>query len=211
MDHPLRFQHGELVMSLIPQLPMAPNCLDSFGCPVCVETFNFSPGEVLSKIGVENYIVFMIHCLEFKSIVLEELSHKKEQEWLDSLSPQDRERALHEEETEEEEDEDEETVEADGVQGKKKGKGKYRNSKRSDAASGEESRCSDNKKDKESESEKEKNDRLYERGVYKPYGVVQGLCIIRDLSCVGMAHVSSQGMEILKAIMQVSSDNYPGK
>lgn len=43
-----------------------------------------------------------------------------------------------------------------------------------------------------------------------PYGIIRGLCIIRDLEGLGFEHVGSQGQEILRTVITLSSDNYPG-
>jgi len=43
-----------------------------------------------------------------------------------------------------------------------------------------------------------------------PYGILVYTCVIRDLSGIGFEHIGSQGQEIIKAVMGVASDNYPG-
>ncbi len=90
MDHPSKFPKGELILSLIPQLPMAPDALDNVGSPLCVEQYNFSPSVVLSKINLQDYIVFTTYCLEYRSIILDQMSEERERQYLASLSEKDR-------------------------------------------------------------------------------------------------------------------------
>lgn len=41
------------------------------------------------------------------------------------------------------------------------------------------------------------------------YGVLLGTCVIRDLKAVGLEHLSTQGMNIINAVVQLASDNFP--
>ena len=57
-----------------------------------MEMFNFSPKDVLDAITVDDYLVFLIYSLEYRAIVLEQLSHEKEIKYLaDHPDPNDRE------------------------------------------------------------------------------------------------------------------------
>jgi hypothetical protein len=89
-DHPLRFPKGELILSLIPQLNLAPDATDHTGCPLCVEQYDFSPSVVMEQITVEDYVLFMTYCLEYRSLVLEQLSEERELTFLATLSNDDR-------------------------------------------------------------------------------------------------------------------------
>jgi hypothetical protein len=42
------------------------------------------------------------------------------------------------------------------------------------------------------------------------YEELVGLCVIRDLDGLGFDHIGSKGQEIIKAVLSVASDNYPG-
>jgi hypothetical protein len=166
MNHPTKFPKGELILSLIPQLPIAPDALDKTGSPLCVEQYNFSPANVLSKINLQDYILFTTYCLEYRSIILDQLSEEREQQYLASLIDVQR---------------------------------------------------------QELESPDTK---------LPPYGVLVHTCVVRDLSellkpaylcfmmiimfChffsggVGFEHIGSQGLEIIKTVVALASDNYPG-
>jgi len=89
-DHPLKFPKGELILSLIPQLIIVPNGTDKQGCPICVEQYNFTPSEVFKHITIEDYIHFVMYSLEFRSLVVEQLSEQREQAYLKSLSEVER-------------------------------------------------------------------------------------------------------------------------
>jgi len=142
-DHPIKFPKGELILSLIPQLVMAPDAHDITGSPICVEQYNFSPSDVLSKISLADYIVFVTYSLEWKSMIIEQMSEERENEYLDSLDPEVR-------------------------------------------ASIDSPDCK-----------------------LPPYGYLAHTCVIRDLGAVGFEHLSSRGMEIIKAVINLASDNYP--
>lgn len=59
-----------------------------------MDQYNFSPTEVMSKIKLEEYILFVTYSLEYRTLVLEQMSEEREQRFLTSLSPDDR--AKHE-------------------------------------------------------------------------------------------------------------------
>lgn len=54
--------------------------MDNSGCPICVEQYNFIPSEILKQITIAEYVTFVIYSLEFKSLILEQLSHQRELE-----------------------------------------------------------------------------------------------------------------------------------
>ncbi len=89
-DHPLKFPKGELILSLIPQLVLAPDALDSEGALICVDQYKFSPSEVLTKISVEEYVHFFTYVLEYRSCIIEQVSEEREAAFLNSLSEEER-------------------------------------------------------------------------------------------------------------------------
>ena len=136
IDHPTKFPLGEKIISLIPQLVLAPNATDMTGAPICVEQYNFSPAKVLANLTIDEYILFIIHCLEYKMLITDQMSEHQEQALIKDKSPD-------------------------------------------------------------------------ELAKMPPYGVILYNCVIRDLNGVGFEHFGSQGMEIIRAITSVASDNYP--
>jgi hypothetical protein len=143
-DSPIKFPKAQLILKLLPQAVICPYARDNNDSPICVEKFNFSPHTVLENITIPEYILFLIYCLEYKSIIVEQLSEEADNKYLESLSPAMREIALSN------------TTEL------------------------------------------------------PPFGALTGLCIIRDLDGLGFDHIGSQGQEILRTIISLSSDNYPG-
>lgn len=89
-DHPLRFPTGETILTHIKALVIDPEALDTCGSPICVEQYAFSPSEVLRHISIEDYIVYMMYTLEYRSMILEQLSEERERAYLASLSPAQR-------------------------------------------------------------------------------------------------------------------------
>jgi hypothetical protein len=85
IDHPMKFPYGEKVFALMPQIIIHPTLCDKTGAPICVEQYNFSPSEVLKQITIEEYIEFVIYSLEYKSIILEQLSHQEEMKKLNYI------------------------------------------------------------------------------------------------------------------------------
>ena len=130
------------ILGLIPQLVITPDATDKMGAPICVDQYCFSPEEVLSKISIQEYIVFVMHCLEYRSLIVDQLSEQREKEFLASLT-----------------------------------------------------------KDELAE--------IQDPDCENTYGVLVNTCVIRDLGAVGFEHISSQGQEIIRAVVGLSTENYP--
>jgi hypothetical protein len=79
-NHPSKFPNGEKILRLVPQIVIDANCVDKTGAPLCVEQYAFSPSTVLDEISLDEYIIFVTYSLEFKSLILEQLSEEKERE-----------------------------------------------------------------------------------------------------------------------------------
>ena len=143
LDHPSKFPRGERILEMIPHLVITPNAKDKNNNLICAEGYNFKPAEVLAQIGLPDYLVFAIYCLEYRTLVVEQESEKFERAYLDSLSPEQR------------------------------------------------------------------ADALDPYGKSDPHGVILGTLVIRDIAAVGVTHCSEAGRQVIKAIVSVSSDNYP--
>ena len=78
LDHWLKFPFGKLVSELMDSVVISPYAVDKSGCPICVDQYNFSPSHVLDKISIEDYVKYTIFTLEFRSMVLEQLSEERE-------------------------------------------------------------------------------------------------------------------------------------
>lgn len=84
-DHPSKFPHGQKVLRLIPQIVIDHDICDKFDCPIVFEQYNFRPAEVLAEITLEEYVEFVTYCLEFRSLILEQLSEEQERKKYESL------------------------------------------------------------------------------------------------------------------------------
>ena len=81
-NSPLLFPSGQKIIDLAPQIVISSNALDYEGRPLAFETFDFIPKHVLANVSIEEYLVFLTYSLEYRAIVLEQLSHEKEQKYL---------------------------------------------------------------------------------------------------------------------------------
>lgn len=86
MNHPSKFPNGEKILSLVPQIVMAHEVSDKNGCPICIDQYTFSPTAVLEEVSVQEYIQFVIYSLEYRSLILEQLSEEEERKNLLALS-----------------------------------------------------------------------------------------------------------------------------
>jgi hypothetical protein len=89
-DHPTKFPHADKIFARMPHIVIAPFARDKTGSPICLDQYSFSPSEILNEITMEEYLEFVIYSLEYRQIVLEQLSEHREREFLASLSSDDR-------------------------------------------------------------------------------------------------------------------------
>jgi hypothetical protein len=78
----------------MPHIVIAPHATDKWNSPICVDQYNFSPGVIMSEITINEYIEFAIYCLEYRQLVLEQLSESREREYLNSLTDEEREHVM---------------------------------------------------------------------------------------------------------------------
>jgi hypothetical protein len=97
-NNPLKFPKAEIVMKISPQIVITPKARDKFGRPVgkdvCISFLTISklllffvafeaPNlDVLHSITKEEYLQLLIHVLEYRSLVLEQLSDEMEKQYL---------------------------------------------------------------------------------------------------------------------------------
>lgn len=85
-NHPSRFPNGEKILRLIPQIVIDHDIRDTFGCPIVFEQYDFRPAEVLTEISLEEYVEFITYCLEYRSLILEQLSEEEERKKITVLT-----------------------------------------------------------------------------------------------------------------------------
>ena len=108
-DSPYKFPFGKVIIDLAPQIIIASKALDKKGrplgkensrtdrssliplscinhvvaslsyCVTAVEMFDFSPREVLEATPIADYLLFLTYTLEYRALVLEQMSHEREQ------------------------------------------------------------------------------------------------------------------------------------
>lgn len=79
---PFKFPKGKLILKLAPQIVITPNSVDKQGRPLAVELFNFNPKEVARLVKLEEYLTWLTYALEFRTLVMEQMSHEYEQAYL---------------------------------------------------------------------------------------------------------------------------------
>jgi len=47
-----------------------------------METFDFSPKDLFEEIPLANFLTYLIYTLEYRALVMEQISHEREQKYL---------------------------------------------------------------------------------------------------------------------------------
>lgn len=84
-NHPSLFPNGEKILRLIPQIVIDQDIRDGFDCPIVFEQYNFRPADVLEQISLEEYVLFVMYCLEYRSLIMEQLSEDQERKKVKEL------------------------------------------------------------------------------------------------------------------------------
>jgi len=79
---PFDFPSGQKIVDLVPQIVIAHDVFDNDGHCIGLEQYCFDPTTVLSNISKDEYIKFLIYMLEYKSLVLDQMSDEKEKKTL---------------------------------------------------------------------------------------------------------------------------------
>jgi len=83
-NSPLKFPSGQKIIDLAPQIILSAQALDNEGRPLAFEQFDFVPKHVLKMVTLAEYLEFLIYSLEYRAIVLEQMSHERELTYLAS-------------------------------------------------------------------------------------------------------------------------------
>lgn len=67
--------------------------VDIKGQPLITEQYAFSPSGIFEKLTIEQYLIFLTYCLEYRAMALEQMSEEKEQEYL-KAHPRSEDRAV---------------------------------------------------------------------------------------------------------------------
>eukprot|EP01031_Cornospumella_fuschlensis_P027185 gene27185-32845_t len=75
---PFDFPHGRTIIDLAPQIIITSNATDRKGQPLAMECYDFVPREVFKAVTKDDYLLFLTYCLEYRALVMEQLSHEAE-------------------------------------------------------------------------------------------------------------------------------------
>jgi len=90
-NSPMKFPYGEAIIATAPQIVCSSSAVDKLGQPIVVEKYTFNPEQVFKQINIKQYLLFLTYSLEYRNLIMEQLSHIKEQEYLAQYpDPKDR-------------------------------------------------------------------------------------------------------------------------
>lgn len=81
----MQFPHGKQILQATKHDILAPTCTDADGNPVATEYYEFDTNKFFAEISKEDYLHFMLYALEYRNLVLEQMSHNKEKENIHAL------------------------------------------------------------------------------------------------------------------------------
>lgn len=76
---PNNFPNGSKILSYFKTIILSADHRDVDGNPISYEDFSSSPSTLIANVTKEEYIIFTIYCLEYKSLILEQVSDETEQ------------------------------------------------------------------------------------------------------------------------------------
>jgi hypothetical protein len=85
-NHPDLFPLADKLIAPTPQIIISAEAADVYGNPIAVETYNYSPRVFMQEMTVEQYSYFMMHTMEYKTLILEQLSEAKERKYLEQCN-----------------------------------------------------------------------------------------------------------------------------
>lgn len=81
-DTPFKFPNGKRIIELAPQIVISAVACDKQLQPLALEQYGFSPKDILQNVSREDYLRFLTYALEYRTLVMEQLSHEREQAYL---------------------------------------------------------------------------------------------------------------------------------
>lgn len=79
---PFKFPKGKLILKLAPQIVITSKARDKWGRPLSFELFDFDPKQIAKALSLKDYLLWLIYALEYRTLVMEQLSHEYEQTYL---------------------------------------------------------------------------------------------------------------------------------
>ena len=77
-NDPKKFPFADVILKYAYQIICTHDVFDKRGMCVSLESFNFNPKDVLKLISIDDYLTFLIYNLEYKALILEQLSEERE-------------------------------------------------------------------------------------------------------------------------------------
>lgn len=81
-NSPFRFPHGEKIISLAPQIVMTALATDRKNQPIIVERYDFNPKHFTENVTINDYLLFLTYCMEYRQLMLEQLSDLYERKYI---------------------------------------------------------------------------------------------------------------------------------
>jgi len=82
INSPLLFPYGKRILDLAPQIVLSAHARDKLGQPMAMEMYSFSPASLFKQVTLKEYMTFLTYALEYRALVMEQLSHEAEQQYL---------------------------------------------------------------------------------------------------------------------------------
>ena len=82
LNHPFKFPMGELIIGFVPQIVLAPRSESYKGHVVNLDCMGFDANALFAACTEDQILKFIIYTLEYRSLILEQLGHEREQEYL---------------------------------------------------------------------------------------------------------------------------------
>jgi len=172
MNHPSLFPNAKKILDLVPQIVIAHDALDNYGSPISLEQYSFSPSNVLKLISLSEYLEFITYTLEFKSMVLEQMSEAMERRIVENLS-------------------------SNRTASRSSDAPVSVRSPTSTKSSAEISGKSPKDGKDSGKSTSRGSTKVSPQPEEPCYGVLLNMCVLRDLSSIGWEHIGAQGQEII--------------
>jgi len=77
-DTPFKFPGGAKIIKIAPQIIISALACDHKQQILALEQYCFSPREIMQNVTNEEYLVFLTYALEYRTLVMEQVSHERE-------------------------------------------------------------------------------------------------------------------------------------
>jgi hypothetical protein len=82
MNNPLKFPYSDIILRIMPQTVCNALMCDNLRRPLTVNRMNFSISDFAASVTDEQFNEWLIYCMEYHSVILEQLAQQKEQDVL---------------------------------------------------------------------------------------------------------------------------------